>query len=425
MAMTLSRLDQVVLAGAGVLVLLVLVVALRAWSRRRALVRRLASIAARLESGPGEGVETKGGIERMLARLEKAAESRVSEAADADAAAARLATALEQVPQAVLVWDDHGRIVYGNGAAGRFDSVRDREPQAEELVRNLVDGALLGHTDMRTLDLLGPPRQSFVLTAAPLDDGRRSIGAVLVVADVTERRRMESVRRDFVANVGEELKAPVGALGVLVETLAAERDPVVLARLCDRLRIEASRVGRVIDDLLDLARIESQESPLQEPVPVHLMVAQAVERVRGAAQQRGVTLEVDDPPRRLTVLGDRRQLVAAVHHLVENAVKFSEPGGRVDVTVTSDGTDVELAVRDRGPGIPARDRERIFERFYRLERPGAREGGGVGLGLAIVRHVVAHHNGRVTVKSTEGEGATFVVRLPAGPRAVTLSAKAG
>lgn len=425
MAMTLSRLDQVVLAGAGVLVLLVLVVALRAWSRRRALVRRLASIAARLESGPGEGVETKGGIERMLARLEKAAESRVSEAAEADAAAARLATALEQVPQAVLVWDDHARIVYGNGAAGRFDSVRDREPQAEELVRNLVDGALLGHADVRTLDLLGPPRQSFVLTAAPLDDGRRSIGAVLVVADVTERRRMESVRRDFVANVGQELKAPVGAVGVLVETLAAERDPVVLARLCDRLRIEASRVGRVIDDLLDLARIESQESPRQEPVPVHLMVAHAVERVRAAAQQRGVSLEVDDPPRRLTVLGDRRQLVAAVHHLVENAVKFSDPGGRVDVTVTSDGTDVELAVRDRGPGIPARDRERIFERFYRLERPGAREGGGVGLGLAIVRHVVAHHNGRVTVKSTEGEGATFVVRLPAGPRAVTVSAKAG
>lgn len=423
--MTLSRLDQVVLAGAGVLVFLVLVLALRAWARRRALTRRLASIAARLESGPGEGVETKGGIERMLARLEKAAESRVSEAAESDAAAARLATALEQVPQAVLVWDDHSRIVYGNSAAGRFDAVRDREPQAEELVRSLVDGALLGRGESRTLDLLGPPRQSFVLTAAPLDDGRRSIGAVLVVADVTERRRMESVRRDFVANVGQELKAPVGALGVLVETLAAERDPVVLARLCDRLRIEASRVGRVIDDLLDLARIESQESPLQEPVPVHLMVAQAVERVRPAAQQRGVALEVDDPPRRLTVLGDRRQLVAAVHHLVENAVKFSDPGGRVDVTVTSDGTDVELAVRDRGPGIPARDRERIFERFYRLERPGAREGGGTGLGLAIVRHVVAHHGGRVTVKSTEGEGATFVVRLPAGPRAVTISAKAG
>ncbi|MBW3668823.1 MAG: HAMP domain-containing histidine kinase, partial [Actinobacteria bacterium] len=177
--------------------------------------------------------------------------------------------------------------------------------------------------------------------------------------------------------------------------------------------------------LLDLARIESQENPVQEPVPVHLMVAQAVERVRPAAQQRGVALEVDDPPRRLTVLGDRRQLVAAVHHLVENAVKFSDPGGRVDVTVTSDGTDIELAVRDRGPGIPARDRERIFERFYRLERSGAREGGGTGLGLAIVRHVVAHHGGRVTVKSTEGAGTTFVVRLPAGPRAVTISAKAG
>jgi two-component system sensor histidine kinase SenX3 len=421
--MTLSRLDQAVVAGAGVLVLLVLVLLLRAWTHRRALSRRLASIAARLETSPGEGVETKGGIERMLARLERAAEARVSAEADSDSSAVRLAAALGHVPQAVLVWDDHGRVVYGNEAAQRFDRVRDREPHAEELVRNLVDGALLGRSESRTLELFGPPRETFVLTSAPLDDGQRAVGAVLVVADVSQRRRLEQVRRDFVANVGNELKAPVGALGVLVETLAAEGDPVVLARLCERLRIEAGRIGRVIDDLLDLSRIESDETPVQEPAPVHIVVAQAVERVRPAAQHRGVALEIDDPPRRLTVLGDRRQLVSAVHHLVENAVKFSEPGGVVDVSVTTDGPDVEIAVRDRGPGIPARDHERIFERFYRIERPAAREGGGTGLGLAIVRHVAARHGGRVTVKSAEGEGSKFLLRFPLGPRAVTISAR--
>ncbi|HEX9969744.1 MAG TPA: ATP-binding protein [Acidimicrobiales bacterium] len=423
--MTLSRLDQAVVAGAGVLVLLVLVLLLRAWARRRALSRRLASIAARLETGPGEGVDTKGGIERMLARLERAAEARVSAEAESDSAAVRLAAALGHVPQAVLVWDDHGRVVYGNEAAQRFDAVRDREPHAEELVRNLVDGALLGRHESRTLELFGPPRETFVLTSAPLDDGQRSVGAVLVVADVSQRRRLEQVRRDFVANVGQELKAPVGALGVLVETLAAERDPVVLARLCERLRLEAGRIGRVIDDLLDLSRIESDETPVEEPAPIHLVIAQAVERVRPAAQHRGVALEIDDPPRRLTVLGDRRQLVSAVHHLVENAVKFSDPGGVVHVSVTTDGPDVEIAVRDQGPGIPARDHERIFERFYRIERPGAREGGGTGLGLAIVRHVAARHGGRVTVKSAEGEGSKFLLRFPLGPRAVTISARAG
>jgi two-component system sensor histidine kinase SenX3 len=198
-----------------------------------------------------------------------------------------------------------------------------------------------------------------------------------------------------------------------------------MARLCDRLRVESGRVGRLIDDLLDLARVEAEETAVREPIPLHIVVAQAVERVRRPAVERGVTLLVDEPPRRLTVLGDRRQLLSAVHHLVDNAVKFSSRGATVEVTVTTDGPDVELAVRDTGPGIPTRELERVFERFYRLERPGVRDVGGTGLGLAIVRHVANVHGGRVTVRSTEGEGSRFALRLPVGPRAVTISAKAG
>jgi len=423
--MELSEVDRAVLAGAAVLVLLMLVLLWRAWARRRALARRLASVAARLEHGPGEGVETKGGIERMLARLERAAEGRVGAVTEAEAAATRLGIALGRVPEGVMVWDEHAEPVFVNEGAARFEAVRDREPQAEELVRNLVETALAGQADVRTLDLFGPPRQSFVVRAEPLDDGARSIGVVLVVEDVSDRRRLESVRRDFVANVGQELKGPVSALAVLVETLAPERDPAVFARLCDRLRSEAGRVGRLIDDLLELSRVEAQESPVREAVPVHLVLAQAVERVRAMAVERKIRLEVDDPPRRLTVLGDRRQLLTAVHHLIENAVKFSEPGGVIDVTVTTDGPDLEISVRDSGPGIPARDLERIFERFYRVERPGGREVTGTGLGLAIAQHVAGHHGGRISVKSTEGQGSKFTLRLPAGPRAVTISARAG
>lgn len=423
--MTLSRLDQAVLAGAGVLVLLVLALAVRAWAHRRALTRRLASIAARLETGGGPGVDTKGGIERLLVRLERAADERMSAVAEADAGAMRLSVALDRVPDGVVVFDDHGETAYVNTAGTVFGEVRRREPQAEELVRDLVTTALAGRGDTRTLDLFGPPRRAFVLTAGPLDDGFRTVGAVVVVQDVTDRRRLEVVRRDFVANVGQELKVPVGALGVLVETLASERDPTVMARLCDRLRVESGRVGRLIDDLLDLARIEAEEAPVREPVPVHIVVAQAVERVRRSADERGVALAVDDPPRRLTVLGDRTQLLTAVAHLLDNAVKFSPRGSSVEVTVTTDGPDVEVAVRDAGPGIPARELERVFERFYRLDRPGVREAGGTGLGLAIVRHVAVGHGGRVTVRSTEGEGSRFALRLPVGPRAVTISAKAG
>lgn len=421
----MSRVDQAVLAGAGVLVLLVMAATIRAWTHRRALNRRLASIAARLETRTGQGVDTKGGIERMLARLERAADERMSAVAEADAGAMRLSVALDRVPDGVLVFDDHGETAFVNAAGAGFGGVRQREPQAEELVRDLVTSALAGRGDSRTLDLLGPPRRAFMLTAGSLDDGFRTVGAVVVVQDVTDRRRLEAVRRDFVANVGQELKGPVGALGVLVETLAAERDPTVMARLCDRLRIESGRVGRLIDDLLDLARVEAQETAVREPVPLHIVVAQAIERVRRSAVERGVALLVDDPPRRLTVLGDRRQLLSAVHHLVDNAVKFSPRGATVEVTVTTDGPDVELAVRDTGPGIPTRELERVFERFYRLERPDVRDAGGTGLGLAIVRHVANVHGGRVTVRSTEGEGSRFALRLPVGPRAVTISAKAG
>lgn len=419
--MELTEVDQAVLAAAGGVLLLVLLLGLRAWTRRRALARRLASVAARLETGPSEGVDTKGGLERMLARLEKAAQGRVSAVTEAEAAATRLGIALGRVPHGVMVWDDHGHPVFVNESAARFEAVRDREAHAHELVRNLVDRALAGEADTRTLELFGPPRQTFVIRSEPLDDGSRGIGALLVVEDVSERRRLESVRRDFVANVGAELKGPVGKLAELVETLAPERDPAVFARLCERLRGEAGRVGRLVDDLLELSRIEAEESPVQEPVPVHLVVAEAAERVRAAAAERGVRLDVDDPPKRLTVRGDRRQLASAVQHLVENAVKFSPSGAAVEVAVTSDGTDVEIAVRDRGPGIPARDLERVFERFYRVERPGA----GAGLGLAIVRHVAGRHGGQVAVRSTEGQGSKFTLRLPAGPRAATISAKAG
>ena len=148
----------------------------------------------------------------------------------------------------------------------------------------LIRGVVNGEAQTRTLDLYGPPRRTLNVVAVPLDDGWRSIGGAVVIEDVSERRRVDAMRRDFVANISHELKTPVGALGLLAETLGGEGDPDVVRRLAARMQLESQRVARIIDDLLDLSRIESEEAPLREPVPVHLVVAQAVERVRSGCR---------------------------------------------------------------------------------------------------------------------------------------------
>ena len=420
--MSSPELWQAVAAG---LALLFVTVVVRGGLRRRALARRLSAIATRLETiGPGEVHEGRG-VEGAVARLDRAVDDRAAAHAEAAEASARLAAALDHVEVGVMVWDDHGKLVFANHGTQAFPGGRHGEALAEQALSSMVQSALAGRADTQTLDLFGPPRRTLVLTTAPLDDERRTIGAVAVIEDVSGRRRLEAVRRDFVANISHELKTPVGALGLLAETLAGERDRTVADRLSKRMHEEALRVGRIIEDLLDLSRIEAEEAPAREPVPVHLVVAQAAERVRPMAEHRGITMETDDPPRRLTVLGDRRQLVSAVHNLLENAVKYSDTGSSVELRVVYEGEQVELVVRDHGIGIPARDLERIFERFYRVDRARARDTGGTGLGLSIVRHVAANHGGEVTVESQEGEGSVFTLRLPAGPRAVTISAKAG
>jgi two-component system sensor histidine kinase SenX3 len=160
---------------------------------------------------------------------------------------------------------------------------------------------------------------------------------------------------------------------------------------------------------------------LRDPVAVHLVLAEAAERVRPVAEHRGIRIEVHEPPRRLTVRGDRRQLVSAVHSLVENAVTYSDDGAEVVLDTRTNGQWVEVTVSDTGIGIPARDLERIFERFYRVDRARSRATGGTGLGLAIVRHVAGNHGGEVRVQSQEGRGSTFTLRLPSGPGPVAVS----
>jgi len=413
---------------AGVAVAVVVVTFLWAKLSRRAVARRLSSLAARLDYQGGE-LSTRLGLERSLARLERMTEAAVTEQGNAKVVSNRLKGALAALTEGVVVCDEAGEIVFQNDTATALMGIRHAEALAQQAVLDLLRAATDGEVQTQTLELYGPPRRTLTIVASALDDDWRGLGAVAVIEDVSERRHLEAVRRDFVANISHEMKTPVGALALLAETLAGEEDPDVVSRLARRLQIEAQRVARTVDDLLDLSRIESEETPMREPVLVHLVVAQAAERVRPAAEQRSVTITFGESSRRLSVMGDRRQLVSALFNLLENAVKYSEPGTTVDVRSRMDGEWVEIDVTDSGIGIPARDMERIFERFYRVDRARGRDTGGTGLGLAIVRHVAGNHGGEVRVVSQEGEGSTFTLRLPASPGAVsvgaTTTAKAG
>jgi two-component system sensor histidine kinase SenX3 len=502
-------------AAAIFLVAVVLAALLGRRSGRRALSQRLTALGTRLGIDQPEDDHN---IESALSYLEQVTSAATQAVAESSADAIRLRRSLDTLPQGVVLCDEQGSVVYRNARANALMTSRHGDALAAQAVTELLEDAWHEGAAERTLDLYGPPRRTLLVRTQLIDDGRRSLGVIAMIDDVSERRRLEEIRRDFVANVSHELKTPMGALGLLAETLVSEPDVQVAQRLASRIHTEAFRVSRIIDDLLDLSRIESEETPPREPVLVSLVMAEAVERVRATADQRGITITMDEPGSPVAVLGDRRQLVSAMHALLENAITYSydesvvtvsgrvvhdhgtdEPSGAVDgetgrpglatagvalspatavvaggsgagnagnplgatgapeggspgptapgtprVTAAipdgasvrnDDGPDdeptdrgrsdrsrpgtprdtVRITVADHGIGIPARDLDRIFERFYRVDHGRSRDTGGTGLGLSIVRHVANNHQGWVDVESREGEGSVFTLVLPLQP----------
>jgi two-component system sensor histidine kinase SenX3 len=344
--------------------------------------------------------------------------SRTADApAAADTAPAPSAPSFDEVlgehPSGVVIADARGDVTYRNRSA-RAMSGTHVGVLLDEAIERHVGRSNAGESSREVLELYGPPKVVLVVTARPLPSG----GSVVFVDDVSERRRIDQVRTDFVANISHELKTPIGAMAVLAETLDDETDPEIVQRVVARLLGEAGRASRTIDDLMELSRIEIGGERAVEPVRVADVVSASLGRVTELAQQHGIGVTslgpIDATGDGIVVHGDRRQLTSAVGNLVENAVKYSEPGGSVQIRVRQDGDWVEISVVDHGVGIPQRDLDRIFERFYRVDRARSRATGGTGLGLSIVRHVATNHGGEVRVASTEGEGSTFVLRLPCG-----------
>ena len=238
-----------------------------------------------------------------------------------------------------------------------------------------------------------------------------SRGLAVIEAEAQDRR-IDAIRRDFVANVSHELKTPVGAIILLAETIADEDDEEARLRLISHLRHETDRVEAIIDDLLELTRLEETGGPAHSDVAVDEVLSQAIDIVRGLADGLDIRLALVGVPTHMTISGDHGQLVRALVNLVDNAVRYSDQDSQVTVTAAPVAGAVDLTVQDTGVGIPRADLERIFERFYRVDRARSRETGGTGLGLSIVRHVADNHGGSVFVDSKPGEGSTFTLRIP-------------
>jgi two-component system sensor histidine kinase SenX3 len=322
---------------------------------------------------------------------------------------------IDALPVAVAVLAADDTVVLANRSAVELGVVRDDRLLVAELRRLAHDVRRNGtHSEVE----VEPARSRLVrlpeavrVRVAPVGDAGGHVA--LLVEDVTEARRVEAVRRDFVANVSHELKTPVGAMSLLAEALQdASEDPTAVRRFAGRLQHEAGRLARLVQELIDLSRLQGAD-PLPDAslVPVDKVVAEAVDRTRTAAAARGISI-VRGGERGLTVSGSESQLVTAVGNLIDNAVHYSPEKTRVGVAVRSREGAVEISVTDQGMGIADKDLERVFERFYRADPARSRATGGTGLGLAIVKHVATNHGGEVSVWSVEGSGSTFTLRLP-------------
>ena len=342
----------------------------------------------------------KGEIQRLRRELAQEGSTRRS----AEKHAAQLSSALDAVPAGLVLVDSDGKVVLRNGAASLVG-------HADVLLSEAVEGALAvaksGEPAEQRLTLFGPPQQVLLVRGVPLPSG----GALVVIDDLTDRARVDAVRTDFVSNISHELKTPVGALAVLAEALADSDDLDVNRHLAGKMIEEAHRAAGTIDDLLELSRIELDGRGIREEVSLSAVLGEAAGRHRLRAETLGVQLCVGAVAPE-SIEADGLQLVSAISNLIDNAVKYSDVGGKVRITSDVVGSTAEIQVADQGIGIPARDLDRIFERFYRVDRARSRETGGTGLGLAIVRHVATNHGGEVGVVSREGEGSTFTLRIP-------------
>ena len=320
-------------------------------------------------------------------------------------------TVLSVLRSSAVVVDDNDEVLKASAPAYALGLVRGSKLVSAELadvVRKVRRDGQIRETEL-LMARPGVPSRYVTARVAPL--GSRLVLAL--VEDRTREKRVEEVRRDFVANVSHELKTPVGAIRLLSDAMQdAADDPEAVRRFADRMFTESERLGKLVQQIIELSRLQADD-PLDAPVAVHLddVIATAVDTSRMDAENKNIQVMVGGTSD-LQVFGNEQQVLAAVSNLVSNAVSYSENDSTVLVTTRVDEGSVDISVVDQGIGIPAEELDRIFERFYRVDPARHRSTGGTGLGLSIVKHVAATHGGEVRVWSAEGQGSTFTLTLP-------------
>ncbi|HUP23789.1 MAG TPA: ATP-binding protein [Thermoanaerobaculia bacterium] len=338
----------------------------------------------------------------------------------------KLTAVLESMVEGVIAIDRRERILHVNAVVAELFDLGDPErlfgrPFYEATrvpeIAEALEEALRGERVLRTMRLEErSPARVLEVNAAPLRGaGLETIGAVVVLHDVTQLHKLEGIRRQFVSNVSHELKTPLTAIRGFVETLldADEIDAATRRRFLERIRLQTNRLSSLVADLLSLSRIESTDGGAERRrVDLRAPLMESVRALRPAIEARGLELALDLPPLPVVVSGEEESLRQALSNLIDNAIKYSEVGAPVFVRLRQEGPDAVFEVEDRGAGIEPQHHQRIFERFYRVDRARSRDLGGTGLGLAIVKNVAQAFGGEVAVESQPGRGSLFRMKLP-------------
>ncbi|MGC8837314.1 MAG: ATP-binding protein [Anaerolineae bacterium] len=418
-----AHLRRMVLTVGGVAALLAVLLALLIAERTTAPVRRLTWIANQLAAGDLTArffPTTKDEIGQLAAAFNEMADQLRDQVVRLSTQRSRLTAVLEHMTDGVLIVDEAGHIRLINPAACRILGLSAEEAQGRTFAQAARHHRLMevwercratGQEQVETVEL--DRGGTFLrVTATPLPEARPP-GFLVVLQDLTEVRRLEAVRRDFVANISHELRTPLASLKALVETLreAVLDDPPAAQHFLDRAEAEVDALTQMVEELLALSRLESGRAVLKtRPVDVAEVLISSAERLRPQAERAGLDMAFEVPPDLPPVQADPEQVGQVVINLVHNAIKFTPAGGHIRIGARRVGDEVQVSVEDTGIGIPAEDLDRIFERFYKVDR--ARSGGGTGLGLAIAKHIVQAHGGRIWARSVEGRGSTFSFTLP-------------
>lgn len=335
----------------------------------------------------------------------------------------QLRSVFQAMVEGIILVDKKGVILSINPTIEKIFKVAQEEAEGKlflETIRNpeiaeIIQEALTAQKILsKELDIVWPVRRTFQINAAPIFEAGAVMGCLLVIHDITEIRRLETMRSDFVANVSHELKTPLTSIKGFVETL---RDGAIDDRENARHFLEiiadhTERLNSLINDLLDLSYLESEKARLtKEDVPLAALAGQVVSGFQAQAKPKAITIlnEIDAGAR---VRADRAKLEQVLTNLIDNAIKFNKEKGSIRIYSANEGQNLKVTIEDTGAGIPAKDLPRIFERFYRVDKARSRELGGTGLGLAIVKHIIELHNGSVGLDSAEGHGSSFWFTLP-------------